>query len=135
MCVVGWPTATWGIGTKIYNQVSPIIKEGESRRFGPQVFTYRNPKGWQAIMRVSRDHRRALAVIHAFEKPCPEQITVPLQAGGRMEHYIHLPFTRQETQYRRIGPHLSRSGRVSRYCGGAQTINLWNRIAFRRMVN
>ncbi|MDX2225698.1 MAG: glycoside hydrolase family 36 protein [Verrucomicrobiae bacterium] len=64
-----------------YRQIAPIIKNGLSRIHGPRILTYRNPKGWQAVMRVDTTGRRALAVIHSFEKPFPRQVRVPLPAG------------------------------------------------------
>lgn len=65
---------------RLYRQVAPIIKHGTSRRFGKLGESWRHPKGWQAMRRVSSDDKAALVVIHTFEE-APTQVEVPLPPG------------------------------------------------------
>ena len=62
---------------KFYRQVAPVIKHGTSRCFGELGESWRNPKGWQAIVRTSTDEYFALIVIHTFAN-APGQIEIPL---------------------------------------------------------
>ncbi|MGG6310659.1 glycoside hydrolase family 36 protein [Paenibacillus macerans] len=68
-----------------YKLVSPIIKEGTTRRFGPSVHSYRHPKGWQGIMRISKQGSHMMAVVHTFGGDVPESIKLPLPAFGHYE--------------------------------------------------
>lgn len=68
-----------------YKLVSPIIKEGTTRRFGSSVNSYRHPKGWQGIMRLSPDGSQMMVVIHAFGGDVPGGIRLPLPAFGHYE--------------------------------------------------
>lgn len=65
---------------RLYKQAAPIIKNGTSRRFGSQSESWRYPEGWQAVVRVSADMKKALVVVHTFANS-PSQIEVPLPAG------------------------------------------------------
>ncbi len=47
------------------NEVTDIIRNGFSKRFGPPVVNYHHPKGWQAVLRMRG--RRLLAVVHHFD--------------------------------------------------------------------
>ena len=75
----------WGIALeaqKLYRQVAPIIANGISHRTGPEQATYRHPRGWQAVLRVARNGREALAVVHTFTEPLAQAITIPLPDGN-----------------------------------------------------
>lgn len=61
---------------------APVIKEGASELFGPDIKSWREPEGWQAVLRTGTEGTRALAVIHSFKEPLPETIQVPLQGSG-----------------------------------------------------
>ncbi len=76
----------WALATRamdLYRSVWPVIKHGRSRRFGPDSASYRQPRGWQAMLRTSDDGTRALAVMHAFADPPPDGITVALPPAAR----------------------------------------------------
>ena len=61
-----------------YRHVSDIIKDGSSLRYGPPVYSYNKPTGWQAVVRYSDSDERVLVVIHCFEDT-PESISIPLR--------------------------------------------------------
>ena len=63
-----------------YRQASPMIKDGISRRHGDVGKSWRYPTGWQGIVRLARDSRFALVVVHAFDS-APKQVTLPLPEG------------------------------------------------------
>ena len=63
---------------KFYQDVSDIIKDGSSLRYGPPVHSYNKPTGWQAVVRYSDSKKRALIVIHGFADT-PKNISIPLQ--------------------------------------------------------
>jgi alpha-galactosidase len=72
MCLSGdvqkLSTEQWRIVTEalsLHCEVSGVIRDGFSRRFGQPVLNYHHPKGWQAVLR--RHHRQVLAVVHDFE--------------------------------------------------------------------
>ena len=75
----------WGLALKamaLYQEIAPIIKHGRSYRYGPTVTSYRHPRGWQAVSRVSEDGRQALVVAHSFGADVPEAASVPLPFGS-----------------------------------------------------
>lgn len=67
----------------LYTAAVPVIREGRSRRYGPEILSYRHPEGWQAIVRegTARAEGQALAVLHTFGGPVPGEITLPLPPG------------------------------------------------------
>ena len=65
----------------LYAQAVPVIRAGRSYRHGPEVAAYRQPRGWQALVRVGTGGRQALVVVHAFEKPGAATLRVPLPPG------------------------------------------------------
>ncbi|HEY3342730.1 MAG TPA: glycoside hydrolase family 36 protein, partial [Anaerolineae bacterium] len=85
----------WGLALKamaLYQEIAPIIKYGRSYRYGPVVSSYRHPRGWQAILRVSTDGRQALAVAHSFGADVPPAAAIPLQADGwRLKESLAAP--------------------------------------------
>jgi len=63
-----------------YRAVHAIIRDGQSRRFGPQQKSFRHPKGWQAVTRATKSE--VLVVAHSFSSPLEQQVTVPLPSGS-----------------------------------------------------
>jgi alpha-galactosidase len=66
---------------QLYRQVSPIIADGISHRTGPEQTSYRHPSGWQAVLRVARNGKQALAVVHTFAEAPQKPIVVALSDG------------------------------------------------------
>jgi alpha-galactosidase len=64
-----------------YGRVAPIIKYGVSRRYMDTGSSWRNPRGWQAVVRTAADGRDALVVAHVFAQ-APAEVRVPLPEGG-----------------------------------------------------
>ena len=62
----------------LYKRAVPVIKYGRSRRCGEVGASWRNPQGWQAVVRASED--QALVVLHTFAN-APGEVVIPL-AGG-----------------------------------------------------
>lgn len=65
----------------LYKRVAPIISRGQSRRFGPEVQSYRHAEGWQAVVRVGSTGKQALIVAHTFAKPGQTTLSIPLPTG------------------------------------------------------
>lgn len=66
--VTGLSDAQWQMieeGIGFYKKIAPVIKKGRSYRFGPDVVSYRNPKGWQGVLREG-SNGEAYAVFHSF---------------------------------------------------------------------
>ncbi len=63
--------------TDLYRKVVPVIAEGESRRFGPELLSYTSPEGWQGVLRRARSGDAACAVIHGFGD-APSSLSFPL---------------------------------------------------------
>lgn len=64
-----------------YRRVAPVLKYGTSRLFGERGLSWRHPRGWQALRRVSSDGKRLLIVAHTFAEP-PSEASVPLPEGN-----------------------------------------------------
>jgi alpha-galactosidase len=76
----------WGLinmAERLYQQVAPIIKHGQSHRLGPVVSSYRHPRGWQAVLRVHEadDGQQALVVAHSFGADVPPAVEIVLPDG------------------------------------------------------
>lgn len=87
MCISGDVTelddAQWGLieeGMEFYRQIAPIIREGQSFRYGPKVQSARHPEGWQAVLRLGTSAQACL-VVHLFGGELPEHIDIPLPEG------------------------------------------------------
>lgn len=75
----------WAIlkdGLSFYRQAAPILKKGKSRRYGEEPRSWRDPSGWQAVVRENGE--KALVVAHAFHR-APETIRIPVPAGYEAE--------------------------------------------------
>lgn len=69
---------------RFYGRVAPIIRDGVSRLHREMGESWRHPRGWQAVVRVSTDGREALVVAHAFaEAPASVVVALP-HAGWRL---------------------------------------------------
>jgi alpha-galactosidase len=85
MCISGdisvLPQPNWKIMTEsisLYETVADVIRSGVSTWYGPEIKSYRHPKGWQAILRTTLDHSKAIVVFHSFSNPIPHDITFKL---------------------------------------------------------
>ena len=63
-------------GIAFYRQAAPVIDRGISTRLGPEIVSYRAPRGWQAVVR--RGERLTLAVVHTFAA-APKTVTLPVR--------------------------------------------------------
>ncbi|MDX2186471.1 MAG: glycoside hydrolase family 36 protein [Opitutaceae bacterium] len=77
--LTGAQTVILNEGLSAYREAAPVIRDGFVRRFGPEVLSYRAPRGWQAITFSTLD--QLLVVAHAFAD-APSQVDVPLPAGN-----------------------------------------------------
>ncbi|HVU26330.1 MAG TPA: glycoside hydrolase family 36 protein [Verrucomicrobiae bacterium] len=77
---------------KFYLRAASIIRDGISRRFGRIGPSYRHPRGWQALRRISADGSQILCVIHTFADAPSEPLQVPLPSGSwKLETAFNLP--------------------------------------------
>lgn len=65
-------------GIAFYKKISPIIKEGNTQFFGNRIKSYRNPEGFQGILRTSNDGNKAIMIIHTFKNNVEEGISMTL---------------------------------------------------------
>lgn len=69
-------------GLEFYQAAAPIIKDGISEFYNLDQTSYREPTGWQAVLRYNSDRTKALAVFHHFGgDPSSQSITLPLKSG------------------------------------------------------
>ena len=87
MCISGDVTDLSGVqwsliaeGMDFYRKIAPVIRDGQSYRYGPKILSARHPEGWQAILRTGKEGG-AFLVIHQFDGPVPERIDIPLPSG------------------------------------------------------
>lgn len=66
-------------GIAFYKKIAPVIKDGISFRYGPDIPCIRHPKGWQGVVRMGKD-KKGYAVIHLFDGDLPDAIELPLPA-------------------------------------------------------
>ena len=64
-------------GIAFYHQIAPIVRDGYTHRFGPEIASYRHPKGWQGILRVG-DNGDAFALFHVFHGELPAKCTIEI---------------------------------------------------------
>lgn len=65
------------LGLEFYQEITPIIKEGQSYLYGSTINSTRHPQGWQMVIRAGRNGE-AYVVLHIFEGELPESIEVQL---------------------------------------------------------
>lgn len=82
--VAGLSAAQWKIALAaqdLYGRVAPIIKHGTSRLHRELGESWRHPRGWQAVVRMSDEGRDILIVAHAFAD-APALVEIKLPAGA-----------------------------------------------------
>jgi alpha-galactosidase len=67
---------------ELYRRVYPIIRDGHSTFHGETGKSWRHPQGWQAVLRTSKNGKRALLVAHTFGKAFPKSVQIPLAVSG-----------------------------------------------------
>jgi alpha-galactosidase len=67
---------------ELYRRVYPIIRDGHSTFHGETGKSWRHPQGWQAVLRTSKNGKRALLVAHTFGKAFPKSVEIPLSDAG-----------------------------------------------------
>jgi alpha-galactosidase len=83
----------WAID--LYRKAVPVIRSGESRLISERGLSYRNPRGWQASVRVSGDN--ALVVMHTFASP-PESLFFTIPGEWGIDGSFHRKGIRVETE-------------------------------------
>lgn len=64
-------------GMAFYRTIAQVIADGQSYRFGTKIKSARHPKGYQAVVRIGKEHQ-AYALIHTFAGALPQRIEIPL---------------------------------------------------------
>jgi len=89
MCLSGevhdLSAAQWKLSVsamELYRRVYPIIRDGHSTFHGETGKSWRHPQGWQAVLRTSKNGKRALLVAHTFGKAFPKSAQIPLAESG-----------------------------------------------------
>ena len=94
MCISGDVTelsdAQWQVienGIAFYKKIAPIIKNGYSMRFGPEVVSYRHPTGWQCLLRFGTGEagHLAMAVFHTFNGDHDQPMEIPMAADRHFQ--------------------------------------------------
>ena len=67
---------------ELYRRVYPIIRDGHSTFHGETGKSWRHPQGWQAVLRNSKNGKRALLVAHTFGKAFPKLAQILLAESG-----------------------------------------------------
>jgi alpha-galactosidase len=67
---------------EFYRRVYPIIRDGHSTFHSETGKSWRHPQGWQAVLRTSKNGKRALLVAHTFGKAFPKSVQIPLAESG-----------------------------------------------------
>ncbi len=69
----------------LYQNVTPILRRGTSKRHGTTGPSQRHPTGWQAVARTASDGSAMLVVCHVFASPFPTAVEIPLGQTGEWE--------------------------------------------------
>jgi alpha-galactosidase len=67
---------------EFYRRIYPIIRDGHSTFHGETGKSWRHPQGWQAVLRTSKNGKRALLVAHTFGKAFPKSVQISLAESG-----------------------------------------------------
>ena len=59
-----------------------IIRDGKTRRFGPEIRSYNHPAGWQGILRTLDG--RAVYIVYSFGS----RESIPLPGGWEIRNYF-----------------------------------------------
>ena len=62
----------------LYQAAAPVIRDGRSVLHGDVATTWRQPRGWQAVVR--HDAERALVVLHTYAEG-PDHVEIDLPPG------------------------------------------------------
>lgn len=76
--------AQWTVVRRVldfYAKAAPVIRHGFTRRYGPELSSWRHPKGWQAIVREGGEN--VLCVVHTFHE-APGVVRFPIPEGYRV---------------------------------------------------
>ena len=68
----------------LHKEVSHIIKNGRSKRYGTEIKAYGAPKGFQAMVRIADDQKSALVVFNSFSCIKDEFISIKNPAFSKM---------------------------------------------------
>ncbi len=79
----------------LHKTIAPILHQGKSRRYGPQMASYRKPLGWQAVVRYSPDYNEVIIVIHTFEDS-PLSILLPFDKAEDYSLQTALDYNKRE---------------------------------------
>jgi hypothetical protein len=71
-----------GSGYRIKEGFIPIIWDGHSTFHGETGKSWRHPQGLQAVLRTSKNGKRALLIAHTFGKAFPKFVQIPLAESG-----------------------------------------------------
>ena len=74
-----WTVVTDGID--FYRAASPVIRHGTSAIYGPEIKSYADPEGWQAVVRTNEETGQTLVVAHTFGGEFPGMIRLPVNAS------------------------------------------------------
>ena len=55
-------------GIAFYKKISPIIRNGYTYRYGNEISSYRNPEGWQGILRIGKIKKQWLYIMYLMVK-------------------------------------------------------------------
>jgi alpha-galactosidase len=80
----------------MYQRAVPVIRDGESRLINERGLSYRNPKGWQASVRIACGD--ALIVSHTFAAPL-EQPVFTIQGEWSLQGSLHREGISVETSF------------------------------------
>lgn len=64
-------------GIAFYKKISPIIRNGYTYRYGNEISSYRNPEGWQGILRIG-ENKEAVAIYHVFNGKVKEKLEIEI---------------------------------------------------------
>ncbi|HEX3029661.1 MAG TPA: glycoside hydrolase family 36 protein, partial [Clostridia bacterium] len=81
-------------GISFYHSISDIILNGTSAFLGTNLKSYRNPKGWQGIVRKSVSGEEALVLIHSFHGDFPATLKIKVDKNYKI-HNIYSTFENQ----------------------------------------
>ena len=71
-------------GIAFYRMAEGVIRDGVSVRHGPEISSYRHPKGWQAVERTALDGGVKLIVGHVYEG-APDRVSIPVPEEYALE--------------------------------------------------
>ncbi len=67
---------------ELYRRVAPIIRDGVSIFHENKGPSWRHPRGWQAVMRISSRQDRAVVIAHSFGRPFSKNANIALPGSG-----------------------------------------------------